>query len=123
MEDDPETLAMLKQVEDRIRMLEGRQDDEDLGEGPDDYLGEEFDDDLGEEHYDPAVLMEQAMKGYGLPDNITAAMEEMEAQMENADNLENMSEEERRELRNRILNIGTDGKLMIFSSRVSRVVY
>jgi hypothetical protein len=112
MEDDPEALAMLKQVEDRIRMLEGRQDDEDLGEGPDDYLGEELDDDLAEDHYDPAVLMEQAMKGYGLPDNITAAMEEMEAQMENADDLENMSEEQRTELRNRILNIGTDGKLV-----------
>lgn len=90
--DDPEEIAMLKNVEEQIRLLE----EEDEGE-------------LVEEEEGPSDPLVHVRKAFEVPDDMMSAVREMEAQMENMSNLKNLSEEERTNIRNRILKFGTEG--------------
>jgi hypothetical protein len=99
--DDPEEVAMLKDVEEQIRLLE-----EDEGK----FVNEE------EGLSDP---LDHVRKEFELPDGMISAVEEMEAQMESMSNLENLSEEERTNIRNRLLNFGTEGMLILSTWNIS----
>lgn len=90
MSDDTEEAAILREVEERIRHLEGPQ------------------------FTDP---LEQAKKDLYAPGGVMSLMEEMKAQMEDMPDLENLSDEDRTKLRNRLLNFDTLGMQSTFLLR------
>ena len=94
--DDPKESAMLKDVEEQIRLLED-------GEGQFVFDGE------------PSDALNQALKEFGIPESMTSAMEEMNAQMENNLDLKDLSDEERASIRNRLLGSITKGILTLSS--------
>jgi hypothetical protein len=81
----------LKDVEEEIQRIEE--------EG-----GDQGDDLVGEDEPSPVELLSHIGKQYDVPESMRSAIEEMEAQMANAANLESLSEEERASLRKRLLN-------------------
>jgi hypothetical protein len=89
--DNSTKAAILKDVEEQIQRIEE--------EG-----GDQGDDLVGEDEPSPVELLSHIGKQYDVPESMRSAMEEMEAQMANAANLESLSEEERASLRNRLLN-------------------
>jgi hypothetical protein len=89
LEEDTEEQAMLKDVEEQIRMFEEPH--------------------LEQEEFDPESLVQQGLKEYDISESMKASMEEIKAQMENVSDLENLSEEERTKLRSRLLNLDTEG--------------
>lgn len=94
--DDPKESAMLKDVEEQIRLLED-------GEGQFVFDGE------------PSDALNQALKEFGIPESMTSAMEEMNDQMENNLDLKDLSDEERASIRNRLLGSNTKGILTLSS--------
>jgi hypothetical protein len=99
--DDPEAAAMLKDVEEQIRLLE-----EDEGNVVEE--DERLEDPL-------QALREQ----FEIPKSMMSTIQEMEAQMQNITNLENLSEEERASIRSRLLRFGTEGMRIISTWNVS----
>ena len=85
---------MLKDVEERIGLLE---------EDESDVVDEEV------EEPSPEDVINHLKKQYTVPEDMISAINEMEAQMADMSNLENLSDEERANMRNRILNFGTEG--------------
>lgn len=83
--------AILNDVEEQIRLLEE--------EG-----GDQGDDLVDEDEPSPVELLSHIGKQYEVPESMRSAIDEMEAQMANASNLESFSEEERTSLRNRLLS-------------------
>lgn len=88
--DDAKHAAILKDVEERIRLVGEEEDD--------------LDELVGENEPSPVELLRQVGKEYAVPESMVSAREEMETQMAEASNLETLSEEERSNLRNRLLN-------------------
>ena len=89
--DNLKEAAILKDVEERIGLLE------------------EEEDGLVDEQPSPEDVLDHLKKQYTVPQDMLSAMNEMEAQMADMSSLENLSEEERANIRNRILNFGTEG--------------
>lgn len=82
---------MLKDVEEKIRLLE---EDEDV---------------FVEEVEKPENPLEDLREQFEMPKSMRSTIQEMEAQMENTSNLEHLSKEERTNIRNRLLNFGAEG--------------
>lgn len=90
-DDNSTKAAILKDVAEQIQRMEE--------EG-----GDQGDDLVDEDEPSPVELLSHIGKQYDVPEGMRSAIEEMEAQMAHAENLESLSEEERASLRNRLLN-------------------